>query len=192
MTASTGTRTVAARLTKWLMLRELRLVNPKGVSPIRWGMRIQEDDCRPCRGRRWGTLRRTCVMVIPGKRKWVVSDEGMAGGKCCGLEQGLAITHQLVRESGGEGVSVSESIPATLAFVRAVFWCACWWVCADGIAGPLVSRSALDFWPRRMSPGGTPIESGAGIESIAEPVIFAGESSALGGESSARRTGMWP
>jgi hypothetical protein len=61
-------------------------------------------------------------MVNPGKRKCVVSDERMVG---CAADlgngaEGAAITHQLVRESGGVGVSVSKSCPARLAIIRAL------------------------------------------------------------------------
>jgi hypothetical protein len=120
-------------------------------------MRYQEEDGRQYRGH-VGRSRRgpTCVMVNPGKRKCVVSDEGMAGGMCCGLGQGLAMTHELVRESGGVGVS--KSFPTTLAFISAFCWCSSRRErdCAGGIAGPQMSLSTRGIQQRQMSPKRTP------------------------------------
>jgi hypothetical protein len=64
-----------------------------------------------------------CDMVSPGKRKCVVGDEGElveCAGDLGNEAEEAAMTHQLVRESGSVGVSVSvrRSQQATLAYTR--------------------------------------------------------------------------
>jgi hypothetical protein len=98
-------------------------------------------------------------------------------------------THQLVRESGGGGVSVSRSLQATLAYIRALVVGAP----AGGLVqiewqAPLISLSTPGMQPRQVSPKRTPTEPRAGIVCTADPLVFVGEGSALGGELSARMT----
>jgi hypothetical protein len=104
-----------------------------------------------------------------------------------------AITHRLVRESGSVGVSVSRSLQATLAYNRALVVGAL----AGGLAqmawqAPLCPSLPRTSIPDRSAPKRPPAGPRAGIVCTADPLIFVGESSALGRELGARMTWMSP
>jgi hypothetical protein len=157
-----------------------------------------EDGCH-WRGHRWRSQREpTCVMARPASASalLVTREEFVECAADLGKDaDDFADTHQLVRESGGAGVSVSMALPATLACVRVVVVGAPAGVCAGGTARPLMSLSTPGIQPRRISPKRTATEPRAGIVS-APPIRWYSSEGALlweGGSSlSASRTWMPP
>jgi hypothetical protein len=136
-----------------------------------------------CAGDRW------VLWWVPASASALLVTRDWLVGSAADLGKGAAITHELVRESGG--VSASKSFPTMLAFITACCWCSSRRDCARGIAGPEISLSTAGIRQRRISPKRTPSEPRAGIVCTADPLILAGGLSGPGGELSARRTGMW-